>query len=104
MIELTVRWLPFRAIAMTLWPFLLYLPSVRHNECIQAHEHYHWHDIWHWGVIPWYIVYVAIGWLYMGEWKMHPLERGAYEVQCSCEIARTKAQTESVMNSGTQYL
>ena len=84
MIELVVRWLPFRARAMTLWPFVLYLPHAYGDRCTQVHERYHWKQALRWGVIPWYVAYLVLAVFYRKA-ERHPLERPAYAVQRKCQ-------------------
>ena len=82
----TVPWLPFRARAMTLWPFILLTPGVVGDDCIMAHEMYHWKQQRSWGVIPWFIAYLIMGVFYIGKpADHHPMEREGYRIQRECE-------------------
>lgn len=83
-IELEVPWLP-GVLAITLWPFILYLKGHK-TKCIQLHEYYHWNQASHWGVLPWYIAYLALAVLNIGKTAdKHPMEVSAYKVQRGCE-------------------
>ena len=73
------RWLPANIGAITLWPFIAYRdaePSAR----LRRHEHYHWHHALRYGVLPWYVFYVALLPFYGGG-ERHPLEKPAYEAE-----------------------
>jgi len=97
MIELSVKRVPWpfpKAVhAVTLWPFIIYEHSVRHDPAIQAHERYHWKDQMRWLVIPWFIVYLTLS-LFYGGGRKHPLEKPAYAIQDSIRI---KAEVDSVL-------
>jgi hypothetical protein len=82
MIELTVKYLPPNILAITLFPFILYLKGYR-TKAIEAHEHYHWHQILRWFIVPWYLVYIIL-WLVKYRRlspKQHPLEKEAYRIE-----------------------
>ena len=84
-LEITVSRLPFGAGAITLWPFILYLPHAYADPCIRAHEHYHWRQALRWGVVLWYVTYLVLKPFYMGRpAEEHPLERPAYAVERKC--------------------
>lgn len=84
-VEIRVSWLPFHAGAMTLWPFILYLPRAYADPCVHVHEDYHWRQALRWGVIPWYIAYVVIKLFFLGRpAEEHPLEAPAYAAERQC--------------------
>lgn len=88
-IELEVAWLP-GIFAITLVPFILYRKGHK-TECIQRHEHYHWHQALRWGIIPWYLAYFALALINVGRpANQHPLEAAAYKIQWDCEAESKK--------------
>lgn len=82
-------WLPFGALAMTLWPFVLYRRG-HHTHCIWMHEMAHFRDQGRWGVL-WPVVY-GLPYLFWNvvmlvrhkpaDW--HPMEREAYNIEREC--------------------
>jgi len=84
MIEISVKHIPWpfpkSVHAVTIWPFIIYEHSVRHDLAIQAHERYHLNEQRKWLVIPWFIVYVSLS-LFYGGGRKHPLEKPAYAIQ-----------------------
>jgi hypothetical protein len=87
--ELTVPWLPFGVQAIMLWPLVLYLPSVRHDPCVRAHEKTHWDEAVRWGVLLWYAVYLTLLPFWWGARNpMHPMEVPAYAAQRLCDAAK----------------
>ena len=89
MLEITVKWLPFGTQAITLWPFVLYLPAAYADSCTRVHEAYHWHDALKWGVVPWYATYLIIGIFYIGRpAAKHPLEAPAYRAARKCRLEK----------------
>ena len=80
------RWpLSKKVAAITLWPFVVYREGHR-TPALEAHEQYHWHQALRWGVIPWYVAYVALALLYRTGGRRHPMERRAYEVADKVDI------------------
>ncbi len=82
-IELTVGKLHKEGVdAITLWPFILYRRGHREDIALRAHEHFHWNQALRWGVLPWYLWYLALVPFYFRKpSSKHPLERPAYELQ-----------------------
>jgi hypothetical protein len=82
-IELTVGKLHKEGVdAVTLWPFILYRRGHRDDVALRCHEHFHWHQALRWGVLPWYLWYLALVPFYFRKPSHeHPLERPAYELQ-----------------------
>ena len=81
-IEITVPRLIPGVDAITLWPFILYRRRYEDDIPLRCHEHYHWRQALRWGVIPWYLVYLALKLLYLGKPPdQHPLEAPAYAEQ-----------------------
>ena len=82
-IELTVGKLHKEGVdAITLWPFILYRRGHRDDIALRAHEHFHWRQAQRWGVLPWYLWYLALVPFYFRKPSQeHPLERPAYELQ-----------------------
>lgn len=68
--------------AITLWPFILYRRDPLDDIALRCHEHFHWRQAQRWGVLPWYLWYVALVPFYFRRPSHeHPLERPAYELQ-----------------------
>ena len=80
-LELTSPWLPGWADAITLWPFIVYRRGYETNVPLRAHEMYHWRQALRWGVVPWYVAYLALAPFYLRNPRCHPMEVRAYEVQ-----------------------
>ena len=82
-IEITLPRLHQRGVdGITLWPFIFYRRGHQHNIALRCHEHYHWRQARRWGVIPWYIAYLALLPFYLGKpADRHPLEAPAYALQ-----------------------
>ncbi len=82
-IELTVGKLHKEGVdAVTLWPFILYRRGHRDDIALRCHEHFHWRQALRWGVLPWYLSYLALVPFYLRKpSQQHPLERPAYELQ-----------------------
>lgn len=82
-IELTVGKLHKKGVdAVTLWPLILYRLGHRDDIALRCHEHFHWCQALRWGVLPWYLWYLALVPFYLGKRSHeHPLERPAYELQ-----------------------
>ncbi len=82
-IELTVPKLHKEGVdAITLWPIILYRRGHQDDIALRAHEHFHWHHALRWGLLPWYLWYVALVPFYFRKpSNEHPLERPAYELQ-----------------------
>lgn len=91
-IELTVGRLHKKGVdAITLWPFILYRRGHRDDVALRCHEHFHWRQALRWGVLPWYLWYLALVPFYLRKPSCeHPLERPAYELQ-----ARIKKKLDS---------
>ncbi len=82
----TVSWLPFRARAMTLYPFIFVRRDLQHDYCLYLHELYHWRQQRKWWLIPWLLAYLILLPTVIGKpMSAHPLERGAYKAQRGCE-------------------
>ena len=77
-IEITVPWLPKGVGAITLWPFIVYKTRALRDR-YREHELFHWRQALRWGVVPWYIAYIALMPFY-GDPRAHPMEREAYRV------------------------
>lgn len=73
------RWPLKKVAAITLWPFVVYREGYK-TPALEAHELYHWWQALAWGVLPFYVVYIALLPFY-GSGKNHPLERGAYKIE-----------------------
>ena len=67
--------------AITLFPFVVWRQGHR-TPALEAHERYHWDQALRWGIVPFYLVYLALLPFYGGG-RNHPLERKAYEIQDS---------------------
>ena len=82
-IEVTVPRLPARGVdAITIWPFILYRRGHRDNLALRCHEYYHWREAFHWGVLPWYLIYLLLLPFYLRKPSdQHPLESQAYAKQ-----------------------
>ena len=70
--------LPRRTHAITLWPFVFYRRGHRQDEALRAHEEHHWRDALRWGVLPWYVAYIALALVHRTGGRRHPLEAPAY--------------------------
>ena len=70
--------------AITLWPFIFFRDSVWDDKCLHIHETYHWYQALHWGVVPWYLVYLALLPFYLSKPKEHPMEVVPYQLQALC--------------------
>ncbi|MBM3943194.1 MAG: hypothetical protein FJ316_09785 [SAR202 cluster bacterium] len=93
-VELTTRWLPRGVDGITLWPFIFYRRGYEQNVPLRCHEHYHWRHALRWGVIPWYLAYLALRLFYLSQpADQHPLEAPAYakqrEVQALLDAGRS---------------
>ena len=54
-----------------------------------CHEHFHWRQALRWGVLPWYLWYLALVPFYLRKPSHeHPLERPAYELQWQIQEKR----------------
>jgi hypothetical protein len=82
-IEITVPRLHQENIhAITLWPFILYRRGFQDDIALRCHEYFHWRQAFRWGVIPWYLVYLALVPFYLRRpADQHPLEAPAYAEQ-----------------------
>ncbi|MFQ6030103.1 MAG: hypothetical protein ACE5Q6_21730 [Dehalococcoidia bacterium] len=81
-IEITVAKLPFPNVhAVTLWPCIFFLRGFQDNVALRCHEFYHWRQALHWGVLPWYALYLILQIWYFHTPRNHPLEKGAYRRQ-----------------------
>ena len=81
-IELTVPFVRTNA-AITLWPMILYGRFSQSDPCTRAHERHHWGQALHFGVVPWYALYVVLA-LRWGFGRRHPLERAAWTISDKC--------------------
>jgi hypothetical protein len=72
-----------RVDAITLWPFILYRKGHRDNLPLRCHEHYHWREALRWGVLPWYLAYLAF--YFRKPSDRHPMEAPAYAKQREIE-------------------
>lgn len=80
---------------MTLWPFIIYRRGTQDNLPLRCHEWFHWRQALRWGVLPWYVTYLALKPFYLGDrTPQHPLEAPAYEQQR--QILAALAAGESV--------
>ena len=79
-IDIIVPKLPGKIAAITLWPFVVYRRGHETDYALRQHELYHWQEALRWGVVPWYLTYIALLPFYGGG-KNHPLEREAYALQ-----------------------
>lgn len=95
-IEINVRWLPGENIAaITLWPFIFYRRGFQDDVALRCHEYFHWRQAKKWGVIPWYLAYLALQLCYFRRpADQHPLEAPAYAEQR--EVLRLLADGESI--------
>ena len=82
-IELSVGRLHKKGVdAITLWPFILYRQEHRSDIALRCHEHFHWRHALRWGVLPWYLWYLAlIPFYFRKPSHKHPLEEPAYLLQ-----------------------
>ena len=82
-IELTLGKLHNEGVdAITLWPFILYRRGHQDDVALRCHEHFHWRQALRWGVLPWYLWYLALVPFYFRKPSYeHPLERPAYQLQ-----------------------
>ncbi|MDA0733860.1 MAG: hypothetical protein O2909_10375 [Chloroflexi bacterium] len=95
-IEITVPRLQRENIhAITLWPFIFYRKGFQDDIALRCHEFFHWRQAARWGVIPWYLTYLALQLFYFRRAAdQHPLEAPAYAEQR--EVLRLLANEESI--------
>lgn len=95
-IEITVPRLHRENIhAITLWPFIVYRRGFQDDIALRCHEYFHWRQAFRWGVIPWYLLYLALVPLYFRRpADQHPLEAPAYAEQR--EVLRLLGTGESI--------
>ena len=85
-IEIISKWVPFKAHAITLFPFIIYKKGYENSPCLRVHERFHWYQARKWGVLPWYLAYLLLLLVYIGRpSREHPLEKPAYEKQWKCQ-------------------
>lgn len=96
-VELVTGWLPFGALAMTLYPFVLYrTAAAQRDEAIRMHEQVHFDEQRRCGLLPWLAAYLLLAPFYVRRPWLHPMERYGYEVQAQIRWAEAQeAQRES---------
>ena len=81
--------------AITLWPFILYRRGFQDDIALRCHEYFHWRQAFRWGVLPWYLLYLALVPFYFRRpADQHPLEAPAYAEQR--EVLRLLDAGESI--------
>jgi uncharacterized membrane protein YadS len=109
-INLSISRIPIlNAGAITLWPFIFYCKGYR-THCIIEHEHHHWRHILHTGIIPWYVVYIALAVVltvvYLIMYKklpppeLHPLEYEPSLRQKECEAEHATVNWLDALDEG----
>lgn len=80
---------------ITLWPFILYRRGAIDDIALRCHEYFHWRQALRWGVVPWYLTYLALLPFYFRRPPdQHPLEAPAYAAQR--EVLRLLRDGESI--------
>src|ERR687892_262172 len=81
--------------AITLWPFILYRRGFQDDIALRCHEFFHWRQAFRWGVLPWYLLYLALVPFYFRRpADQPPLEAPAYAEQR--EVLRLLDAGESI--------
>jgi len=61
-------WLfPSWVAAVTLYPYIIIKKEYEGDKCLRAHEEYHFNQIQKFGIIPWYLLYLILSIICIGE-------------------------------------
>lgn len=77
-----VKWLPFGAVGLCLYPDVWVKHGWQHDKCLMAHEMVHFKEQEAEGLLPWLAQYLVLRLWYAG--REHPFEARAYAEEAKC--------------------